>query len=120
MAAMRQFESGSGASFTFTDTESLLAPQRRRTRSDHRYPFLNFIQQRMQWKYDFYLGLRQYVEETWNQADIEANTHAPRSKHQAEVYRPQDDDLRQRPGSTRREAAGVLGACHGQTVLRLE
>ena len=41
----------------------------------------------MRLKYDFYLDLRQYVEETWNQADIEANTHAPRSKHQAEVYR---------------------------------
>jgi hypothetical protein len=28
--------------------------------------------------------------------------------------------LRQRPGSTRRQAAGVLGAYHDQTVLGLE
>jgi hypothetical protein len=42
-----------------------------------RYPFLNFFQQRMQWKCDFYLGLRQHVGETCIQAGIEANTHAP-------------------------------------------
>src|SRR4029077_10867660 len=42
-----------------------------------RYPFLNFFQQRMQWKCDFYLGLRQHVGETCIQAGMEANTHAP-------------------------------------------
>jgi hypothetical protein len=42
-----------------------------------RYPFLNFFQQRMQWKCDFYLGLRQHVGETCIQAGIEANTRAP-------------------------------------------
>jgi hypothetical protein len=27
----------------------------------HRFPFLNFIQQRMQWIDDFHLGFRQYL-----------------------------------------------------------
>jgi hypothetical protein len=67
----------------------------------------------MQWKYDFYLGLRQYVEETWNQADIEANTHAPRSKHQAEEPNLPRQDL-----GGQFEGLRLLARQHGGALAR--